>query len=83
MTIALIVVLGLFIIFAIATGCMCSDASWAVQKYIQGDEISDDDSSDKERIYRTKLAADLMMGMSIMFGVASGFATLWVLLSRF
>lgn len=75
----LAVTLGLFLIFAIVTGCTCSDASWAVQKYIQNDKISDDCSSDKERIYRTKLAADLMMGMSIMFGVTSGF----FLLSQF
>lgn len=83
MTIMLVVTLILFLIFAIVTGCTCSDTSWAVQKYIQGDKISDDVPSDRERIYRSKLAADLMMGLSILFGVTSGFFLLWVLLSQF
>lgn len=67
-------------VFTIVMGCTCSDASWAIQKYIQGDRISDDRTNSMERVYRAKLAADLMMGLSIMFGVASGFFLLFVLL---
>lgn len=42
--------------------------------------MTDDCQSDKERIYRSKLAAELMTGISIMVGVVAGFFLLWVLI---
>lgn len=80
MSIALSITLAFLILYTVVVGCTCSDASWSVQKYIQGDKISDDGQSNKERIYRTKLAAELMMGISIMVGVVAGFFLLWVLI---
>lgn len=80
MSIALSITLVFLILYAIVTGCACSDASWSVEKYIQGDRMTDDCRSDKERIYRSKLAAELMVGISIMMGVVAGFFLLWVLI---
>lgn len=83
MTIALIVVICIFVVFAIVAGCAFSDANWVIQKYLCGDDADKDCPSDRERIYRAKLGTDLMLILCVIFGVASGFGLLFVLLANF
>lgn len=83
MTTSFLIVLGIFIIFMMAVGCGFSDASWAIKKYIQGDKIGDVSPSSRERIFRAKLGADLLIVLCIFFGLAALFGGLIVAFTQY
>lgn len=83
MTIAFLIVLGIFIIFVVAVGCGFSDAIWAIKKYIQGDRIIDDSTSNRERVYRALLGANLLVILCIFFGMLALFGGLIIVFTQY
>ena len=83
MIIALLVVLGIFIAFAVAVGCELSDAQWAIQQHIDGHKFSEMSASNKERVYRAKLGAELLLIFCILMGIGSLVMAFIILMMNF
>lgn len=75
--------MAIFIVFAVAAGCGLSDATWAIKKYIEGDRFSEDPASVRERVFRAKLGADLLMGLCIILGFMALFGGVFILLANY
>ena len=83
MIIALLVVLGIFIAFAVAVGCELSDAQWAIGQHIDGYKFSEMRPLSQERVYRAKLGAELLLILCIFMGVGSLVMAFIILMMNF
>ena len=80
--IAIFIILGIIILFAVAVGCELSDARWVIERYVNGHNSCADSNSDRERAYRALLGAKLVMGICVFLGCASLFAGLCIMFAN-
>lgn len=80
--IAIFIILGIIILFAVVVGCELSDARWVIERYVTGHNACADSNSERERTYRALLGANLVMGICVFLGCAALFTGIVIMLAN-